>query len=170
MREKDIHRFNPAIDEDRVVADTNLSLSEKPKWDAFENNHFAMRRRLVALFLKASNKLITRMRAEKRLQKIRGKLREANVRTREDTKKFVALDWKQAENIRMTDNENEDNIKNIKFTFNFDIQMVLRSEGKLPLEYETNISSFMEKVEANPPISFDDLVVYDHLEPLEFEV
>jgi hypothetical protein len=28
----------------------------------------------------------------------------------------------------------------------------------------------MEKVEANPPISFDDLIPYDHLEALEFEV
>lgn len=28
----------------------------------------------------------------------------------------------------------------------------------------------MEKVEANPPISFDDLVPYDQIEQLEFEV
>lgn len=41
---------------------------------------------------------------------------------------------------------------------------------RLPLEYETNIASFMEKVEANPPISFDDLVPFDHVEMLEFEV
>ena len=67
MRERDIRRFAPAIDEDRVVADTDIKLTDKPKWDAFENNHFAMRRRLVALFLKASNKLIIRMRAGKRL-------------------------------------------------------------------------------------------------------
>jgi hypothetical protein len=40
---------------------------------------------------------------------------------------------------------------------------------KLPLEYETNISSFLEKVEANPPISFDDLSAFQHVEPLDFE-
>lgn len=28
----------------------------------------------------------------------------------------------------------------------------------------------MEKVEANPPISFDDLIPYDKIEQLEFEV
>ncbi len=28
----------------------------------------------------------------------------------------------------------------------------------------------MEKVEANPPISFDDLVPYEKIEQLEFEV
>lgn len=55
-----------------------------------------MRRRLVSLFLKAANKLITRMRAEKRLVKIRVKLREAGVRNREDCKKLVAKDWKDA--------------------------------------------------------------------------
>jgi len=41
---------------------------------------------------------------------------------------------------------------------------------KLPLEYETNISSFMEKVDANPPINFDDLVPFDSMEPLDFEI
>ena len=41
---------------------------------------------------------------------------------------------------------------------------------KLPLEYETNIASFMEKVDANPPINFDDLIPYDLLECLDYEV
>jgi hypothetical protein len=40
----------------------------------------------------------------------------------------------------------------------------------LPLEYETNIASFLEKVEANPPSNFDDLDVFDPLEMLDFEV
>jgi len=40
----------------------------------------------------------------------------------------------------------------------------------LPLEYETNIASFLEKVEANPPTNFDDLDVFDPLEMLDFEV
>lgn len=74
MREKDITRYQPVLDDDRVAVDTSIDLLAKPKWDAFENNHFAMRRRLVYIFLKNSNKLITRMRAEKRLVKIRVKL------------------------------------------------------------------------------------------------
>lgn len=90
MRERDVTRYSHVIDEDKVVIDTDLVLNEKPKWDAFENNHFAMRRRLVNIFLKVSNKLITRMRAEKRLVKIRVKLREAGVKNREDAKKMVA--------------------------------------------------------------------------------
>jgi hypothetical protein len=70
----------------------------------------------------------------------------------------------------MTDNENEDNIKNIKFTFNFNIDQIEASQKKLAIEYETNIASFMEKVEANPPISFDDLIPYEKLEHTETEV
>lgn len=117
-------RYSTAVDEDRVAVDTNIELKERPKWDAFENNHFAMRRRLVHLFLKNANKLITRMRAEKRLVKIRVKLREAGVRTREECKKLVAQDWKDALNLRMSDGENEDDIKNIKFSFNFNVDNI----------------------------------------------
>jgi hypothetical protein len=39
----------------------------------------------------------------------------------------------------------------------------------MPVEYE-NIASFMEKIEADPVISFDDLVPFDPLETLDFEV
>jgi hypothetical protein len=42
--------------------------------------------------------------------------------------------------------------------------------SKLPLEYETNMASFMEKVEANPCTNFDDLEPFDKLEMLDFEV
>ena len=40
----------------------------------------------------------------------------------------------------------------------------------MPLEYEANITSYLEKVEANPPINFDDLDQFDPLEMLDFEV
>jgi hypothetical protein len=41
---------------------------------------------------------------------------------------------------------------------------------KLPLEYETNIASFMEKIEATPVVSFDDLEPFEPIEQLDFEV
>ena len=139
MRDRDINRYTPAIDEDRVVADTDLELTDKPKWDAFENNHFAMRRRLVGIFLKASNKLITRMRAGKRLTKIKEKLKSEGVKSREDVKRMVQEDWKTAQNIRLTDEETEDNIANVKFKFCFNETNIQYAQLKLPLEYETNI-------------------------------
>lgn len=40
----------------------------------------------------------------------------------------------------------------------------------LPLEYETNIASFMEKIEAQPVTSFDDLDEFETIEQLDFEV
>ena len=58
MRDEDCHRFETQLDADKVVVDTTAlsELTNKPKWDAFENNHFAMRRRLVSIFLRAANK------------------------------------------------------------------------------------------------------------------
>lgn len=40
----------------------------------------------------------------------------------------------------------------------------------LPIEYEVNISSFKEKVQADPPRSFDDMVPYELIEPLDYEM
>lgn len=40
---------------------------------------------------------------------------------------------------------------------------------KLPLQYDANMSSFLEKIEASPPTNFDDLIPFDSLEQLEFE-
>jgi hypothetical protein len=39
------------------------------------------------------------------------------VRNREDAKRMIAEDWKNAQNLRISNSENEDNIKNIKFEF-----------------------------------------------------
>lgn len=40
----------------------------------------------------------------------------------------------------------------------------------MPNEYETNISSLMEKIEAQPVINFDDLEQFQPIEHLDFEV
>jgi hypothetical protein len=48
-----------------------------------------MRRRLVGIFLKVSNKLITRMRAGKRLAKIKDRLKIENVKSKADAKRMV---------------------------------------------------------------------------------
>jgi len=37
MRDRDVKRFRHVYDEDRVVVDTHLKLSNPPKWDSFEN-------------------------------------------------------------------------------------------------------------------------------------
>lgn len=71
MKENDINRFTTEINADKVVIPTKLDMTSKPVWDVYENSQFAMRKRLVDIFLKVANKLITQMRAQKRLMKIR---------------------------------------------------------------------------------------------------
>ena len=50
----------------------------------------------------------------------------------------------------------DDNIFNIKFKFQFNQDTIKESMLKLPLQYEANMSSFLEKVEATPPTNFDE--------------
>ncbi len=110
MRDQDVRRFRHTFDSDRVIVDTTVNLHEKPRWDSFENNHFAMRRRLVGIWLRATNLLITRTRAGKRLQKIKWRLKQEGVKNRADCRRFVVEDWKNAQNMRISDSEHEDNI------------------------------------------------------------
>ena len=85
-------------------------------------------------------------------------------------KQKVAEDFKKAQNTRLIDDTEGDDIQNVKFEFNFNQSNIKEGILKLPLEYETNIASFLEKVEANPPTNFDDLEPFDPLEQLDFEI
>ena len=85
--------------------------------------------------------------------------------------KRVNEDHKKAQNTRLIDDtDSQNDIQNVKFEFSFNAENIKNGILKLPLEYETNISSFLEKVEANPPTNFDDLEPYDPLEQLDFEI
>jgi hypothetical protein len=61
------------------------------------------------------------------------------------------------------DSQNE-----IKFEFKFSSKNLLYTN--LPVQYEVSISSFKEKVEADPPTAFDDMVPFRDIEPLDFEI
>ena len=130
-----------------------------------------MRRRLVEIFLRNANKVICRLRAGKRLDKIRDWIRKQDIRSRQEMIKRVNEDHKKAQNTRLIDDtDSQNDIRNVKFEFSFNTENIKNGILKLPLEYETNISSFLEKVEANPPTNFDDLEPYDPLEQLDFEI
>lgn len=129
-----------------------------------------MRKRTRDIFLRLANKLMTRLRAGRRLQRIKSKLRSDGIKSREDAKRMVEEDWRTAQNIRITDNENEDNIRNIKFQFSFLKGNMAADQLKMPLEFETNIASFKETVDAVPPINFDDMAPFEPLEQLDFEI
>lgn len=127
MREKDQTRFVTEVDSDRVVVDTNAQndIVARPKWDSFENNHFAMRKRLIAIFLKVANLFISRLRAGKRLTKIKAWIANNGIKNRLDMQKKVAEDYKRSVNMRVTDDaDGEDNIFNIKFKFQFNVDTI----------------------------------------------
>jgi hypothetical protein len=91
MRQKDKTRYKPQTDSDKVVVDVTAAsdIKSAPKWDKFENNHFAMRRRLVSIFLRVANTVITRIRASKRLEKIRIFVESNEIRSRQEMKAKV---------------------------------------------------------------------------------
>ena len=60
----------------------------------------AMRKRLVDIFLKVANKQIIRMRAGKRLAKLKQRFRDLGVTSKEDCRRLVAEDWKDSLNVR----------------------------------------------------------------------
>jgi len=85
-------------------------------------------------------------------------------------KKFVAEDWRLSLIAKNDGGSAEvDNIDSINFSFQFTKKELLL-DIKLPLEYETNIATFMEKIDAQPVSSFDDLEPFDPIEQLEFEI
>ena len=105
------------------------------------------------------------MRAGKRLQKIKKRFADLGINNKEDAKRLVAEDWKNSLNVRVGGEDDSDNIQNVKFEFSFNKKNVhLMSNIRMPLEYETNMASFMEKVEAHPVINFDDLDAFDPIE------
>lgn len=172
MREKDQHRFKTEVDSDKVIVDINTSnvIVAKPKWDKFKNDHFFMRQRLGAIFLKVANIYVTQFRAGKRLKTIKAWIQANGIRNRTDMQKKVAEDYKRSVNMRAADDDTDmSNIYNMKFKFQFNPDTIQQAMMKLPLQYEANMSSFLEKVEAVPPTNFDDLVPFEPLEMLEFE-
>ena len=86
MRHRDCTRFGTVTNEDKVVVPIAASkeIAARPKWDAFQNNHFAMRRRLVDIFLRVANKLICRLRAGKRLTKLKNFIVGNNIKNKAD--------------------------------------------------------------------------------------
>ena len=114
---------------------------------------------------------MSRLRAGRRLTKLRNWIESNGIKSREDMREKVAEDFKISQNTRLVDDlESQNDITNVKFEFNFNKDKIGQAMLKLPLEYETNIASFLEKVEANPPTNFDDLDLFDPLEALDFEI
>jgi hypothetical protein len=85
------------------------------------------------------------------------------VKTKEDAEKLVHEDWKESRKVIVGEEKKE-----WRFEVDFrsrDIECI-----KLPVEYDLGAATFKEPVEATDITSFDDLVQYDPLEVLDYEV
>ena len=93
-----------------------------------------MRRRLVAIFLRVANQFICRLRAGKRLIKIKTWITQNNIKNRADMIQKVNEDYKKAIKSGVVDNDDGTNhIRNIRFQFNFQSDQIKASMMKLPL-------------------------------------
>ena len=84
-----------------------------------------MRRRLVGIFLKAANLFISRLRAGKRLTKIKNWISANGIKTRDDMIAKVNEDYKRSVNMRVTDDiHDENNIYSVKFKFQLNVDTI----------------------------------------------
>ena len=94
--------------------------------------------------VKNVNQMIIRQRAGKRLMLLKTKLKEQSIKTKEDTEK--------AEAQKFVFNLNPDNIE----------------FPRMPVE--ADLTSIKEKVEAEMPTNFDDMMPFQPIEDLDFEI
>ena len=80
----------------------------------------------MGIFLKVANKQIIRMRAGKRLMKIKKRFAEKGILNRQDARKMVAEDWKASLNMRSGGEDDAENIQNVHFEFSFNKKTIIK--------------------------------------------
>ena len=83
----------------RRSCSVSLNVSQpkhEPKFDLYNNDLWAMRKRVLQRFVNAANTIIVRSRVSSRLTMIRRRLAEANAVTKEQVRELVELDNRQA--------------------------------------------------------------------------
>ena len=85
------------------------------------------------------------------------------MKTKEDAQKLVHEDWKESKKVLVGEEKKE-------WRFEMDFRSREIECLKLPVEYDLGVSTFKEPVESTDITSFDDLVQYDPLEVLDYEV
>ena len=96
MRAKDRIRFATEFNLDMILLSKFFEITLKPKWDILKQKPFNMRGRFVLIFLRACNKLITRLRVGKRISKIKKRFKELGLDTVEKMIAFVEEDQKRS--------------------------------------------------------------------------
>jgi len=141
MQRFDNTRYTTETDTDMVIVDTDLPMELQPQLDLYQNNHFELRKRCLDLMLKYINQMVIRQRAGKRLMQLKNKLKEQNLDSHTEIKDIVFTDWKFSDDI---------------------------DHPKMPVE--AGLTSIKEKVEAEMPTNFDDMMPFKPIEDLDFEI
>ncbi len=162
LRKLDCGRTDVVKDVDKVIYDVKERPIPEPSWDEYTNDELALRQLSLKKLVRAANTLIIRRRADKRIKLIKQKLQQNNVRTREEAKKLVNWDWKQADitGYGQTDF--------IPFEVNISASDVKPVE--VLIEYESPLEEFKQKLQIVPQYSFDTLQPLNYMEPQEFRV
>jgi hypothetical protein len=134
-------RYITETDNDRVVVDTDIHMDTNIQFDLYQNNHFELRKRCVNLFLKCVNQLIIRQRAGKRLILLKNYFKEQSSNLKAGSQDLAFDEWKFSKDIEYP---------------------------KMPIE--AGLTSIKERVEAVMPTNFDDMMPYNPIEDLDFEI
>eukprot|EP00357_Protocruzia_adherens_P026922 CAMPEP_0115010078 /NCGR_PEP_ID=MMETSP0216-20121206/23065_1 /TAXON_ID=223996 /ORGANISM="Protocruzia adherens, Strain Boccale" /LENGTH=639 /DNA_ID=CAMNT_0002378151 /DNA_START=305 /DNA_END=2224 /DNA_ORIENTATION=- len=159
---QDCVRYQVETDRERVTVDALFMPLQKPSWDIYRNDDFAVRKKSLIRFMRAAKTILIRHRAGKRLKKIKKFILENNIQSREKAKEVVKDDWKKAEALGLDDNEF------VAFSFNLGEENLMNF--KFPVQFERNADNFRQKVDTTPITNFEDMNPIDLIERQDFEV
>ena len=162
LRAGDCARTSPVVDTDFVVSQADFAPPLVPTWNVYLNDEMAQRQAPLTVFVKAATTVLTRLRASRRLAKLKARLVEFNVTSREEAKRFVRQDWKQAE-LKGID---KNSLPPFEFTLEGGDLRILQ----FPEQFDSLIEELKQPVEVNPVLRFDDLLEFQELEAQDFEL
>jgi hypothetical protein len=160
VRKKDLFRSVHESDKDKSVVMVEFVPGVKPSWNAYQNDEFSLRQLPLNRFVRAANTVMTRLRADKRIAKIKETLQKYSVKTRAEAKEFVALDWKQADLIGVGKQDF------IPFAFSFPDASL--HQQMFPEQFTDTLDEFKKSLEISPLSNFDAYYAMSLIEAQDF--
>jgi hypothetical protein len=153
------HRFEKILDYDLPIYEAVMPYY-KSSWNTFKNDALKMRKLRLKKFMKCATKIVMRLRADKRLFKIKNFLGAA--KNRDDVKRLVIQDWQRADYL----GSGKTNF--VKFDFEFsEINVGFNS---LPIQHDNKIDMINFQYDASIQIGFDDLSKINDLKENDAEL
>ncbi|EGR29602.1 hypothetical protein IMG5_152520 [Ichthyophthirius multifiliis] len=154
------NRFEIVLNNDQPQLDFEKIPQYQTTWDFDKNNDLKNRKINLNKFMSVGTKIILRIRADKRLEKLKNKL--SNLKTREEVKKMVSQDQQRAEYLQIGKKEN------ISFQISNNINIVHCI--KFPIQYDASntFNNYAFKIEERK--DFDDLHDYDVIQKNNIEL